>query len=162
MKAATSMLAFLLSTGPGALGLKAGFDQVVLKHVYKNLDKPPRRAQHKYEKYLGDMTSKMVVKTLEGLEVPPYLHSSHYVRTGAHKVLMPNDGYWEQYPDDSEAIFTHHLHLPYLQALGSANLGGGARPMALRKQLHDIWALERINGQDINKIVARSQPYLEL
>jgi len=37
---------------------------VILKRIYNQLDKPTKKAQRKYEKYLGEMTSKIIRKKL--------------------------------------------------------------------------------------------------
>ncbi len=87
---------------------------IALKYVYNRLDKPSKRAQRNYQKYLGDMTSKMVVKQIENLEVPAYKNTNNYVRTGTTIVLKPDQSYRDQFPDDDSKIFIHHMHKPYL------------------------------------------------
>ncbi len=142
-------------------------DRLVMKHVYKKLDKPTRKAQKNYEKYLGDMTSKMVVKVLPGLEIPPFMHSNHYVRTGNMIILTPDEAYLNTYPEDSDAIFIHHIHAPYMMlteqifSLKSEKLSSDELPAMMR--LHDIWALESINGVSIDiNLFSGKRPYLEL
>lgn len=87
---------------------------LALKYVYNRLDKPSKRAQRNYQKYLGDMTSKMVVKQIQNLEVPDYKNTNNYVRTGTTIVLKPDQSYREQFVDDDSQMFLHHLHKPYL------------------------------------------------
>lgn len=142
-------------------------NRLVMKHVYKKLDKPTRKAQKNYEKYLGDMTSKMVVKVLPGLEIPPFMHSNHYVRTGNLIVLTPNEAYLDTYPEDSEAIFTHHIHAPYMMLMEQNFLlkqlkqNSDDEPAVMR--LHDTWALESMGGKDIDvNQFSGTRPYLEL
>ncbi|MBL0742820.1 lipase family protein [Chryseolinea lacunae] len=86
---------------------------VVLRHVYNQLEKPPRKAQRKYEKYLGRFLSKLVKKQLPGFVVPEFYHSTHYVRTGAFVVLLADEEYYKKFPDSKEKIFNHHLFDPY-------------------------------------------------
>ncbi|WP_417609147.1 META domain-containing protein [Owenweeksia hongkongensis] len=88
--------------------------KIVLKHVYKKLNKPTRKAQKNYQRYLGDEAHKMVMEKMDALVVPDYLPSSNYVRTGIQIVLQPNNAYFQAFPFDSTAIFTHHVHKPYL------------------------------------------------
>lgn len=88
--------------------------RIALNHVYKKLNKPTRKAQKNYQKYLGDEAHKMVMQTIEGLEVPAYVPTSNYVRTGTQIVLQPDAAYYQVFPDDSTKIFTHHFHRPYL------------------------------------------------
>lgn len=90
---------------------------LALKHVYNQLDKPTRKAQRKYEKYLGNMTSKMVSKNLPDYIAPKYSASNNYVRTSNTIVLFADDDYYKLYPNNMDVIFNHHLHEPYLYLL---------------------------------------------
>jgi hypothetical protein len=90
---------------------------LVLKRIYNQLDKPTKKAQKNYEKYLGDMASKIIKKNINGFISPSYYSSNHYVRTGATIVLLPNDEYYKQFPEDSTKLFIHHFHTPYLYLL---------------------------------------------
>lgn len=87
---------------------------LVLKHIYNQLDKPTKKAQKNYEKYLGGMTAKIIEKNIKGFSPPLYYSSNHYVRTGATIVLLPNDEYFKQFPDDPTKLFPHHFHAQYL------------------------------------------------
>ncbi len=104
---------------------------LVLKHIYNKLDKPTKKAQNNYEKYLGEMTSKIIKKNITGFSPPLYYSSNHYVRTGATIVLIPNDEYFKQFPDDPTKLFPHHFHAQYLLLL---------------KQLSDINAINNITN----------------
>lgn len=88
--------------------------RVVMKRIYKKLDKPTKKAQKNYEKYLGKMANKLVANKLEGLSVPDYVESNNYVRTGITIVLTPDQNYYDKFPNNPEAIFSHHFHHPYL------------------------------------------------
>lgn len=106
---------------------------LALKHAFNQLDKPTRKAQKKYEKYLGNLASKMVQKYLKEFTPPSYYKSNHYVRTGTAIVLLPDDNYFKQYPDDNTKLFPHHFHAPYLYLLdrsthpGSSNNTDGVK-----------------------------------
>jgi hypothetical protein len=88
--------------------------RAALKHIYKKLDKPTRQAQKNYEKFLGEMTSKLIRSNLPEFISPAYYKSNHYVRTGPTIVLMPDAEYFAKFPDSTENIFIHHFHEPYL------------------------------------------------
>jgi len=88
--------------------------RIALRHMYNRLSKPSIKAQRNNRKYLGDLASGMVRKTLKDYHPPKYLKSSHYVRTGAFIVLPADDAYYRLFPDDRENVFCHHLHRPYL------------------------------------------------
>jgi hypothetical protein len=92
-------------------------NNLVLKHVYNKLDKPTKQAQKNYEKYLGSLTSKIIKQNIKDFTPPLYYSSNHYVRTGATIVLLPNDEYFKQFPDDPTKLFPHHFHAQYLLLL---------------------------------------------
>lgn len=97
---------------------KTPFPQrLALKHVYKNLDKPTKKAQIKYERYLGKMTSKLIAKSLTEYTPPEYYKSNHYTRTGNTIVLLADEAYYRIYSDSTENIFNHHFHQSYLLLL---------------------------------------------
>lgn len=91
---------------------------MVLKHVYGRLNNPTRKAQRRYQRYLGKMSSSFVRKEMPGFEPPAYTNSNHYVRTGQFVVLQPNPEYQLKWKDDSRQIWMHHLHGPYLFLAG--------------------------------------------
>lgn len=91
--------------------------RVAFMHAFNRLDKPTRKAQRTYEKYLGKIVSRQVNKTLKDFVPPTYANSNHYVRTGTTVVLTPDTGYYAIYPDGGKNIFIHHLHKPYLYLL---------------------------------------------
>jgi hypothetical protein len=96
--------------------------RLVLKHIYNNLEKYPRKAQRQYERWLGMGMGKMAKKKLKGYEPGPYVHSNHFVRSGAYYVLQPSDAYYKIYPKYDKDIFVHHYHHPYLFLLDSSTV----------------------------------------
>lgn len=110
---------------PYAKGMikKQKFPQrVALGHIYKQLDQSPKKAQKKYEYWLGKAMGKVTQKKLAGYAPEAYVHSNHYVRTGATYVLQPNDKYYNVYPKLSKDAFVHHYHHPYLFLLDSSTI----------------------------------------
>jgi hypothetical protein len=87
---------------------------LALIHVYNRLDKPSRRAQRNYGKYLGKMLSKQVRKNIKDFQQPKYAKSNNYVRTGNTIVLLGDEEYFKRYPNDKTKIFTHHFPDAYL------------------------------------------------
>jgi len=96
---------------------------IILKGIYNKLDKPTKKAQKNYEKYLGEKTSKYIAKSLNGF-IPPenYFHSNSYVRTGATIVLIPDQEYLKIFPADTDNILTHHNFEAYLYLLNKFEL----------------------------------------
>jgi len=88
--------------------------RLALRHVFNKLDRPTRKAQRIYEKYLGRMVAKAVVKHLREFQPPAYYKSNDYVRTGNNIVLATTPAYLEKFPDSQSNVFIHHLHKPYL------------------------------------------------
>lgn len=96
--------------------------RMALRRAYNKLDKPTRKAQRNYQRYLGDYTSVWIRQQLPGLEVPAFLPTNHYVRTGVQVVLKPDGLYENEYPVESAELFTHHLHGPYLLLIDQMRL----------------------------------------
>lgn len=90
---------------------------IILKRIYNQLDKPTKKAQKKYEKYLGDMTSKFIIKKLPGFTPPEYFESNNYVRTGNTVILFAEDEYFKTFPKNSSDISIHHNFNAYLYLL---------------------------------------------
>ncbi len=95
----------------GALPLKA---RLISRHVYNKLDKPTRKAQRNFRKFLGGSAGKIVRRTLPLLETPPYAETSNYVRTGTIITLLPDSGYYERFPQKQETPFVNHMLEPYV------------------------------------------------
>jgi hypothetical protein len=87
---------------------------IALRYAYNRLDKPSRKAQKNYQKYLGKMTSGMVKKNIPGFVPPEYFNSNNYVRTGNYIVLSTDSAYYHLFPDNEKQVFIHHMHAPYL------------------------------------------------
>jgi len=87
---------------------------LILRFVFNKLDKPSKKAQRNYEKYLGKVLEKEIRKLVKGFEVDSYYHSNHYVRTGTTIILNPTPEYFLKYPEDSKNPWVHHFHHPYL------------------------------------------------
>lgn len=82
--------------------------------VYSKLEKKPRKAQRKFEKYLGHKLFKLGIrKALPQLIEPSYVHSTNYMRAGTAVILMPDETYKQQFPNDTNKPFIHHMFAPY-------------------------------------------------
>jgi hypothetical protein len=90
---------------------------IILKKVYNKLDKPTKKAQKRYEKYLGDMTSKVIRKKFPDFTPPEYFKSNNYVRTANTVVLFADEDYFKKFPKNSPDISTHHNFDAYLYLL---------------------------------------------
>lgn len=82
--------------------------------VYSKLEKKPRKAQRKFEKYLGHKLFKLGIrKALPQLIEPTYVPSTNYMRAGTPVILMPDESYKQQFPNDTNKPFIHHMFAPY-------------------------------------------------
>jgi pimeloyl-ACP methyl ester carboxylesterase len=104
---------------PKAINQQSLSNRLALTYVYKKLDKPTKKARSNYIKFLGYAVEEKAVKPqLPYLNRPKYFQSNNYVRTGTTIVLMPDSEYFKMYGnDDSNQIFIHHFHLPYIYLL---------------------------------------------
>lgn len=91
--------------------------RIGMRHAYKGLRKPSEKAQHNYQKYLGNYAGKIVSKNLPEYSAPAYYKSSNYVRTGPTIVLLADDAYYQKFKDSDEQVFVHHGLQPYLHLI---------------------------------------------
>ncbi|SDL43667.1 META domain-containing protein [Catalinimonas alkaloidigena] len=117
-------------------------NRVALNYVYKQLTKHTLRAQKRYQKYLGKMASKMVVKQLPGFQVPKYYDSNHYVRTGPYVVLLANGPYLNEFPDSDTTVFIHHMLQSYLWLAQRMEVTSGGPS----SDLQGSWQLDYLSG----------------
>jgi hypothetical protein len=85
----------------------------VLSRIYKNLENPPKKANKRYQKYLGKMIGNNIQEALPGFEMPELYNSNNYVRTGTQVILHANDEYYKLFPEDPEMIWNHHMYEAY-------------------------------------------------
>lgn len=104
----------LFAVAPALIGRQKFPVNWLGKYFYGRLRNPARRAQRRYERYLGRMISKPVLKQLPQFHAPEYFHSSDYARTGNMIVLPADSAYFVKYPDNDSNIFIHHFFQPYL------------------------------------------------
>lgn len=128
-------------------------NRIAMRYAYNQLDKPTRKAQRNFQKYLGGMTSKMVSKNIPGFTAPDYFNSNNYVRTGSTIVLLPNDGYYKIYKSDTSNIFIHHLHAPYLSLLDQL-------PATIENTVSVAGVMYSPSQGDIDAAKARTKPLI--
>ena len=90
---------------------------IIMRRIYNQLDKPTKKAQRKYQKYLGELTSKVIREKLPGFSPPAYVKSNNYVRTGKTVILYADEKYYKKFPKNSQDISTHHNFNAYLYLL---------------------------------------------
>ncbi len=84
-----------------------------ITHIYNQLNRSTKKAQRKYEKYLGRKLYTQIAKYLVDLDQPEYAHSFNYATAGTTIVLQPDAEYHKIFPDTGSNIFRHHLFAPY-------------------------------------------------
>lgn len=93
---------------------KAPFPKdLAFAYVYGRLTRPSKKANKRYQKYLGKVMGKYIGKSLPEYESPKYYNSSNYCRAGTTIVLLTDDEYDKEFPDDETSIWTHHKPIAY-------------------------------------------------
>ncbi|GAB3889476.1 lipase family protein [Spirosoma agri] len=90
------------------------FNRIALNYAFNKLDKPTKKAQKQYQRFLGTYIERIVGKNLPNYQAPAYVESNHYVRTGQTIVLDADEVYYQQFPNDTKKLFMHHFLKPYL------------------------------------------------
>lgn len=147
--------------GAKAVIRKMKFPQrLALLHVFNRLDKSTRKADRTYRKYLGTMVGKQVAKLMPGLQVPAYVTSNNYARTGTPVVLLADSAYFKMYPDTSTNIWIHHLHAPYLYLLGRQ----APNATAMQQVLEGSWELTFLaqSPRPVSELYQERKPVLHL
>lgn len=82
--------------------------------MYTKLEKKPRKAQKKFEKYLGKTVyKKSIRKILPQFREPAYVHSNNYMRAGTPVILLTDEEYYNRFPESEKNFFVHHLFGAY-------------------------------------------------
>ena len=82
--------------------------------LYNKLQRTPRKAQKKLEKYLGTVIyKKAVIKILPQLKQPEYAHGNNYMRAGTPIILLTDKEYYERFPESEKQFFIHHSYKAY-------------------------------------------------
>lgn len=99
----------------GSLISKQPFPKnLAMKYAFNKLNNASKTANRRYERYLGRTVSAYIKKSLPGFQEPEYTKSFDYVRVGPTVVLLADDDYYRQYPDNPKKVFIHHLIDAYL------------------------------------------------
>lgn len=88
--------------------------RMVVMNMYNKMDKPSRKTQRRFEKYLGSKLGKIMKRTLPGFEPPKLEHSTAYTRCGNFIVLYPEADYYQKFQQDKRQVFTNHSLASYL------------------------------------------------
>jgi hypothetical protein len=96
-----------------ALKKQPFFVRLYLKKKFKKLDKATRKAQKRFEQYLGKLAEKQVKKALPQFQPPNYSNSNNYQRAAVPIILKPNERYREQTSGETKNVFIHHSFEAY-------------------------------------------------
>lgn len=88
--------------------------RLILSRIYKNLENPPKKANKRYQKYLGKMIGNNIQEALPGFEMPKLYNSNNYVRIGRQVILHANEEYYKLFPETIEMIWNHHMFEAYM------------------------------------------------
>jgi hypothetical protein len=90
------------------------FPRLVVRHMYNKMDRPSKKTQRRFEKYLGRKLGKLMTKNLKGFEPPQLAKSTAFTRCGNFIILYPDVEYYRKFPQDPKEIFMNHMLEPYL------------------------------------------------
>ncbi|MNJ86042.1 Lipase (class 3) [compost metagenome] len=90
------------------------FPRLIVKRMYNKMDRPSRKAERRFEKYLGRKIGKLLTKSLPGFEPPQLAPSSHFTRCGNFITLYPDAEYYQKFPQNPKETFQNHKLEPYL------------------------------------------------
>ncbi|WP_420457824.1 lipase family protein [Neolewinella sp.] len=128
-------------------------NRLALNYAYNRLYKPTRRAQRNYQKILGVYTSRRVRNLLPGFVAPAYFVSNDYVRTGTTITLLADSTYYAWNTRDTNFIFAHHFHAPYIYLAERLPDELGYPPTAAMQTEKTVygtnWELEYLSGPRI-------------
>ncbi|WP_460675900.1 lipase family protein [Hymenobacter coalescens] len=99
---------------PQLLGRQPLPQRLALGYAFRRLDRPTRRAQRTYQRYLGTLVARQVRRYLPDYQPGTYAATNNYVRVGPTVVLLADGAYRQRYPDAPDKVFTHHLFQPYV------------------------------------------------
>lgn len=88
--------------------------RIVGKSIYNKLERKPRKAQRKHERYLANVVYKRgIKKVLPQMKEPEYSHAANFMRAGVPIVLMPDESYWKLFPVEPDKYFRNHTYEAY-------------------------------------------------
>lgn len=90
---------------------------IILKHVYNQLDKPTKKAQKKFNRNLGQHMSKQIKHYFPDFKSPNFQESTNYVRVGETIVLYADEEYFKVFPNTEGEIWQHHKFEGYFYLL---------------------------------------------
>ncbi len=89
------------------------FVKVYLKHVYNKTNRATRRAQRRFEHYLGRTAYRFLHRFMPDGERPHFVHSANYMPAGTLVVLVPDAAYDKQFEKVKYNMFMHHFFEQY-------------------------------------------------
>jgi hypothetical protein len=101
-------------TGDKATAKKQNFFvRLYLRHVFNRTNRATRKAQKRFEHYLGKTVHRFLRKFMNGAEKPAFAHSASYMPAGNMVVLVPDDAYYAQFAAVKHHMFMHHFYEHY-------------------------------------------------
>jgi hypothetical protein len=83
------------------------------RYVYNKIKRSSRKAEKRMNRFLGPVMFRQARKILPELREPAYAKGTNYMRAGNPVILMPDQDYYEKFPDNREHIFIHHSFNAY-------------------------------------------------
>ena len=90
------------------------FPRLIVRHMFNQMDKPNRKAQRRYTKYLGRKIGKFITRYVPEYHPPVLVNSENFTRCGNYMILYPEIDYYQKFPQDKHHKFMNHQLGPYL------------------------------------------------
>ncbi len=85
--------------------------RIVLKSAFNKMRKRARKSSEAYQKYLGKYVGNFIHQSLAGIQLPPTVPSTYFVRPGVPITLTAHQPYLDYYKDAPK--YFHHGVDPY-------------------------------------------------
>ena len=90
---------------------------LILKYAYNQLDKPTKKSNKKFNKYLGGYMTKQIQNYYPDFKPLNFHQSTNYVRVGNTVVLFADEAYYKLFPNLEGQIWQHHKFEAYFYLL---------------------------------------------
>ena len=92
----------------------AWLQKVVVRSIFRKMDRSLRKAQKRLLKYLGFKLFDFIEPYMDGMLEPEYMESMNYTPAGNPVILIPTERYFNEYlPTAKDNVFKNHLGRSY-------------------------------------------------
>lgn len=112
-------------------------------------------------KYLGTFISKPVEKHLKEYDAPAYASTMAYTRAGNYISLVPDEAYFQKFPQDEKNVFANHFHPPYIYLAEKLDLKNNIVKKTSNSP-NGNWELQFIADHVVEKLFPGKKPLITI